>query len=59
MTLAAFSEKVRDHNQLNFRAFQEQISYLALEHEFKEFLHDAPVASYRMKVRKFMESLLR
>jgi hypothetical protein len=57
MTLAAFAQKVREHNQLKFQAFQEQISYLALERKFIEELKDAP-ASYRAKVREFMENLL-
>lgn len=59
MTLANFAQKTREHNRLNFRAFQEEISYLALEQEFKEGLQSFPVASYRTKVRRFMESLLR
>jgi len=62
VNLAAFAAKVRDHNQLDFRAFREQISYLALEHEFKTSMRDGTFAnafaSYRRKVRKFMDRLL-
>ncbi|HEY0763301.1 MAG TPA: patatin-like phospholipase family protein [Pyrinomonadaceae bacterium] len=62
VNLAAFAAKVRDHNQLDFRAFREQISYLALEHEFKTSMNDNTFAnvfsSYRRKVRKFMDRLL-
>jgi len=57
MTLAAFEQRVREHNRLKFQAFQEKISYLALEHKFIEELKDAP-ESYRDKVRVFMKSLL-
>jgi hypothetical protein len=57
MTLGGFAQKVREHNRLNFEAFQEQISLLALEHEFKDGMREAP-AAYRAKVRDFMKSLL-
>jgi len=57
MTLSSFARKVREHNRLKFQAFQEQISYLALEHNFIEAMKHAP-ASYRAKVREFMDSLL-
>ncbi|HET6974720.1 MAG TPA: patatin-like phospholipase family protein [Pyrinomonadaceae bacterium] len=63
VNLAAFAAKVRDHNQLDFRAFREQISYLALEHEFKTSMGDNTFpnvfSSYRRKVREFMDRLLR
>jgi patatin-like phospholipase len=58
ITLAGFAQKVDEHNQLKFQAFRDQISYLALEHKFIDELKDAP-ASYRAKVRQFMDSLLR
>lgn len=57
MTLAGFAQRVREHNRLKFQAFQEQISYLALEHKFIEEMKHAP-ESYRDKVRQFMQSLL-
>jgi len=58
ITLAGLVKKVREHNRLNFRAFQERLSYFALEQEFKESMQQQPVGSYRSKVRKFMDSLL-
>lgn len=62
VNLAAFAAKVRDHNQVDFRAFREQISYLALEHEFKMGMGDETFpnsfSSYRRKVRNFMGRLL-
>jgi len=58
VNLPAFAAKVRDHNQVDFRAFREQISYLALEQEFKTGLRDNTFASYRGKVRRFMDRLL-
>jgi hypothetical protein len=58
VNLPAFAAKVRDHNQVDFRAFREQISYLALEQEFKTGLRDTTFASYRGKVRRFMDRLL-
>jgi Patatin-like phospholipase len=58
ISLANFAQKVRHHNLLNFRAFQEQISYLALTNEFKEAMVNGKFDSYRTKVRKFMESIL-
>jgi hypothetical protein len=63
MNLANFEEKVRDHNLLNFRAFEEQLSHFALQEEFKEGMFKEPFnssrSSYRAKVRKFMETILR
>ncbi len=59
INLANFADKVREHNLINFRAFQEQISYFALQEEFKEGMFKEPVESYRTKVRKFMETILR
>ena len=59
VNLASLAEKVRDHNLLNFRAFQEEISYFALQEEFREGIAKKPVDSYRAKVRKFMENILR
>jgi hypothetical protein len=59
ISLTSFAQKVRDHNLLNFQAFQEQISYFALEQEFKRVMKDKPVLSYQSKVRQFMDSLLR
>ena len=58
MTLAGFAQKVREHNRLKFQAFQEQISYLALQQRFIEEMKHAP-ESYRAKVREFMDKLLR
>jgi uncharacterized protein YjiS (DUF1127 family) len=57
--LAAFAAKVRDHNQLDFRAFREQVSYMALQEEFKTHMQQASITSFREKVRRFMETLLR
>ena len=59
VNFAAFAAKARDHNQLDFRAFREQISYLALAQEFKTGLRKASLQSYRSKVRQFMERLLK
>lgn len=59
VTLAAFARKVREHNQLNFRAFQEEINYAAFEHQFKELLNQHPIPSFRGKVRSYMDKLLR
>jgi Patatin-like phospholipase len=62
VNLAAFAAKVRDHNQVDFRAFREQISYLALEQEFRTGMQDNTFpnsfSSYRRKVRRFMDRLL-
>jgi hypothetical protein len=62
VNLPAFAAKVRDHNRLDFRAFKEQISYLALEHEFKTGMSDNTFpntfSSYRRKVQTFMEKIL-
>jgi hypothetical protein len=62
VNLAAFAAKVRDHNQVDFRAFREKISYLALEQEFKTSMGDNTFpnafSSYRRKVRNFMDRLL-
>lgn len=63
MNLANFEQKVRDHNLLNFRAFQEDISYFALKEELKDGMFQEPFdpnrSAYRTKVRKFMENILR
>jgi hypothetical protein len=59
INLAAFAEKVRDHNALNFRAFDEEIGFVALQEVFKKGVDEAPLESYRSKVQKFMEELLR
>ncbi len=59
MSLAAFAEKVRDHNQLNFQAFKEEVSFLALESEIRELLQKAPIDSYRSKVRRFIKDVVR
>jgi hypothetical protein len=59
INLAHFTQKVRDHNLLNLRAFQEQISYVALEQAFKDGMENGSIDSYRKKVRSFMESILR
>ena len=62
LNLANFEQKVRDHNLLNFRAFQEQISYFAFQEELKGMFNepgDPSRESYRAKVRKFMETILR
>jgi hypothetical protein len=57
VNLVAFAERVRQHNLLNFRAFQEQISYLALEEEAKLNVGSAP-DTYRKKVKSFIDDLL-
>jgi hypothetical protein len=59
MTLGSFAQKVHEHNLLKFEAFREQISLLALEHEFKGEMQRAPINSYQAKVREFMKTLLR
>jgi hypothetical protein len=59
VTLAAFAEKVRDHNAVNFRAFDDEIGFLALQEVFREGVSKTPLEAYRTKVQKFMEQLLR
>lgn len=59
INLAAFAEKVRDHNAMNFRAFDDEIGFMALQEVFRDGVAKAPLQSYRGKVQKFMEDLLR
>ncbi|HXM34578.1 MAG TPA: patatin-like phospholipase family protein [Pyrinomonadaceae bacterium] len=54
-----FARRARDHNRLDFRAYREQISYAALEQEFKTTLTNSPIASYQRKVSRFISKLLR
>jgi hypothetical protein len=58
VNLAAFAAKVRDHNELDFRAFREKISHLALESAFKGEMQTTPLRSYRRRVNKFMRRIL-
>ena len=55
--LVGFAERVKQHNRLNFRAFQNQISYLAFEEEFKASMTKAVPHTYKQKVKKFMDDL--
>jgi hypothetical protein len=59
MTLGGFAHKVHEHNQLLFQAFNEQISLLALEHEFKTGMQTDTPDAYRAKVTKFIGKVLR
>jgi len=58
VNLAAFAAKVRDHNELDFRAFREKISHLALESAFKGEMQTTPLRSYRRRVNRFMRRIL-
>jgi hypothetical protein len=60
VNFASFARKVREHNQLDFMAFQEQINYAVLEEQFKTLLPKATVLpSYQRKVKNFIKDLLR
>src|SRR5205807_1913429 len=58
MSLAAFGRKAYEHNQLDFRAFRENIGYLALETLSKEAMGVYTYPSYKNKVKKFIDNLL-
>lgn len=58
MTLAAFGRKAYEHNQLDFRAFREDVGYLALETLSKETIGQYAYPSYKNKVKKFIDDLL-
>jgi hypothetical protein len=58
VNFAAFARKVREHNELDFRAFHDEISYAALEQQFKEIMQQVAFPSYKRKVRKFLNKLL-
>jgi hypothetical protein len=57
--LADFAEKVREHNSMKFEAFNEEIGLVALQEAFKADMMKAPLESYRAKVNRFMNELLR
>lgn len=59
VNFAAFARKAREHNQLDFMAFQEQIGYAALEQQFKALLQKESLPAYQRKVRNFITKLLR
>jgi len=59
MTLAAFSEKAREHNQLNFSVFRNEAGFMALEHQIKQWLQGTPAPDYKSKVGRFMKTLIR
>ena len=58
VTFVGFAERVKQHTRLNFRAFQNQISYVAFEEEFKAGLTQAVPHTYKQRVKKFMDNLL-
>lgn len=58
INLATFYNKVREHIRLNYGVFDEQISYAAFEHQFKEdMLRHAP-ESFKDKVKERIEKTL-
>lgn len=60
VNFASFARKAREHNQLDFMAFQEQINYAVLEHQLKALLpKEQGLNSYQRKVRNFIRDLLR
>ncbi|HVG32446.1 MAG TPA: patatin-like phospholipase family protein [Pyrinomonadaceae bacterium] len=60
VNFASFARKAREHNQLDFMAFQEQINYAVLEHQFKALLpKEHALPSYQRKVSNFIRDLLR
>lgn len=59
INFASFARKAQKHNQLDFRAYREQISYTALEETFKTSLGATSIDSYTKKVRRFLSKLLR
>jgi hypothetical protein len=58
ISLAAFGRKAYEHNRLDFRAFQEDVGYLALETLSKETIGKYDYPSYKSKVKKFIDDLL-
>jgi hypothetical protein len=61
VSLASFARKVREHNQLNFQAFREEIDFTAFEHQVKEIMGQRPLIypGYRRKVRSYIDRLLK
>ncbi len=58
VTLAAFARKVKEHNRVNFRVFKEQISFAALEAQFKQAMLENTPQGYKNKVKEYLRDLL-
>lgn len=58
VSFAAFARKVYEHNQLDFRAFRESLSYFVLENQSTEAMKLNQYPSYQNKVKRFIDKLL-
>ncbi|MEK6336669.1 MAG: patatin-like phospholipase family protein [Acidobacteriota bacterium] len=58
VSFTAFSRKVFEHNQLDFRAFRESLSYFALENQSTATLTATAFPTFKKKVERFIGKLL-
>jgi len=58
VSLAAFARKVLEQNQIDFRAFRENLSYQLLEEQSAETMRFNQYPKYQKRVKKFIDKLL-
>jgi hypothetical protein len=58
ISLTAFERKVKEHNQMNFRAFNERVNYAALTSQFRRELTRNTPPGFEQRVSDYVKDLL-
>lgn len=58
LTFAAFAEKVREHNRMNFDSFQQEINLAAFKQQVSEYMRHSPSQAFEAKVGRYVRRIL-